>query len=247
MPGISYAAVSRIQVKHQYPATSGTAYPFASNNTAGDFIVIVVSGSDTAVPTIAVSDSAGNSYSSLTLSAPTTGGQSVAVRMFYAANILGGANSVTVTATNLGDIGFTAVEYSGVKTVSPLDTEATPTNQQGFGATTATSTAFAPQSGSLIFAGYANETTDPGVTTGTGVTVFQSDNTHFDIQGDSASASAGSQAITFTLTNANSARYAVVAAAFLAAASTPGVAGTPARLNIIQGQLILRSGRLVIQ
>lgn len=210
-------AITRVQYKHQYPATSGVGYSFTSNNTAGNFIVVVVSGSYSGGAfSYSFSDSNGNTYTALSLdSAPAT---DVKQRMFYSPNIVSGSNQITVTYSGgVSDVGFTAVEYSGIKLTSPLDVEATPliTNDN---TSTLVSNSFNPQSGSLIFAAFASEIGVPGgiaPVTGTGITIFQTDNGHYDSQGENLSATSGSQTVTFNLTNAILGSGAVNVAAFL--------------------------------
>ena len=116
--------IARVQVLHEYVAVSGTGYAFTSNNTAGNFLVVSVVGADniTPSPSIAVSDSQGNTYTALTLAIYGVLNGSL-TQMFYAPNIKGGANSVKATVAGVGDLGFTAVEYSGIKVSSPLDTQ----------------------------------------------------------------------------------------------------------------------------
>lgn len=217
-------AITRIQFLHQYQATSGTAYPFTSNNTAGNFIIIAVSGiwSSMSATPYAVSDSQGNTYSPLTANQVGAGGNSTALQLFYSPNIKAGANSITVTAASTyGDIGFTAVEYSGIKTSSPLDVESTPVNSSTT-TTTITSNSFSPTAGSLIFAAYANEAGMPGTITGTGITIIQTDNGHYDSQGENLSASAGSQTVSFNLANSTAGSpYLMNTASFLPATTSP--------------------------
>jgi hypothetical protein len=202
-------AIIKVQSKHQYTAVNGTGYAFTSNNTAGNFIAVFVSGNRTGTsgtPSLTVTDTKGNTYTPLTLM--WVEGKYTMSQIFYAFNIVAGANSVKVNYSDprWNDVAFTAVEYSGIATISPLDVEATP--KQAYSATTTvTSNSFNPQAGSLIFTGYANENVNPGVTTGTDMTVFQSDNTHIDIEGNNLSASSGSQTVSFNLTNSTGSIY----------------------------------------
>jgi len=206
----SSGAITRVQYKYAYPATSGTGYAFASNNTLHNFIVVIVSGAGTST-SMAISDTQGNTYTALTLN-----NTDINAQMFYAADIKSGANSVKATYTGWSDVGFMAVEYSGIATSNPLDVEATPV-QIDTATKTCTSNSFNPQTGSLIFAAWANESADPGTATGSGMTVFSPSNSHYDVQGENLSATTGSQTISFNLTNTSSGFWIVNVAAFKSA------------------------------
>ena len=82
---------------------------FGSNNTAGNLITLVVE-SLTATP--GVSDSQGNTYT--LLDNISTGW------FYYAYNIKGGANTITVTGLN-NPISFLAIEWPTIITTNPLD------------------------------------------------------------------------------------------------------------------------------
>src|SRR5207245_3046615 len=92
-----------------------------------------------------VSDSRGNVYKqaiqfNLTVDAETLG-------IFYAENIAGGANTITVSNTILGTMRFAVLEYSGVATSNSLDVSAV---VEGTGASPATSTVTTNFSGDLL-------------------------------------------------------------------------------------------------
>src|SRR3989475_746373 len=95
---------------------------FASNNAAGNLIVLVVSwGSNDAVST---TDSQGNIYSVATTIYDPLQNQSLAI--LYAANVKAGANTVTVTFGS-GTPGYRRLEvheYSGIAAANPLDVTA---------------------------------------------------------------------------------------------------------------------------
>ena len=88
-------------------------YPGAQ--TAHDLNVVVVGWNDTTSTVQSVKDSAGNSYS---LAIGPTSGTALRQSIYYAANILGGSNTVTVTfnqAAAYPDVRI--LEYRGVSTV----------------------------------------------------------------------------------------------------------------------------------
>lgn len=209
-------AITRVQLIHQYPSVNGTNYAFSSNNTAGNLIVVAISGAFVGGSySFSISDTQGNTYVPLSKNtSSTTNG--VRLQLFYAENIKSGPNSISYTYSGLSDVGFTAVEYSGIKTSGALDTEATPL-LSSTNTATHTSNSFNPKDGSLIFAAFGDESSSPapGTITGTGITIFQTDNTHYDSQGDNLSATAGSQTVSFNAANASSALWAVNVACFL--------------------------------
>ena len=94
-------------------ATVSVSYPGAQ--TGGNLNVVVVGWNDSTSTVQSVKDSAGNSYS---LAIGPTSGTGVRQSIYYAANIVGGANTVTVTfnqAAAYPDIRI--LEYRGVTTL----------------------------------------------------------------------------------------------------------------------------------
>jgi glucose/arabinose dehydrogenase len=101
--------------------TSGTtnSLAFSSGNTVGNLIVVYAIWSNT--NSASVSDSGGNAY---TAAGPrTTWGTNWSAQVFYAKNIAGGSNTVTVTfATAVNSFGTIYIhEYAGIDKASPLD------------------------------------------------------------------------------------------------------------------------------
>jgi hypothetical protein len=101
--------------------TSGTtnSLAFSSGNTAGNLIVVYAIWSNT--NSVSVSDSGGNAYAAA--GARTTWGSNWSAQVFYAKNIAGGSNTVTVTfATAVNSFGAIYIhEYAGIDKASPLD------------------------------------------------------------------------------------------------------------------------------
>lgn len=98
--------------------TSSTTSRSASiTETAGNLLVAAVywNGSDVA----SVSDSLGNTWNSVPVQ--NNANTATDVRIFYAQNIKGGANTITVSQPWTVNIGFYLIEYSGVATTSALD------------------------------------------------------------------------------------------------------------------------------
>jgi hypothetical protein len=115
--GISFvqsnSAPSTIQASNTTVAAS-----FVGSQTAGDLNVVVVGWGNTAGIS-SVSDSKGNQYS---LAVGPTSGSGLKQSTYYAKNIAGGTNTVTVTfspAAAYPDVRI--LEYSGLDTSAPLD------------------------------------------------------------------------------------------------------------------------------
>lgn len=111
-------------------SVASLAKAFTSNNTAGNSIVVVCGVGNNS--TITVTDSAGNTYTQAVSVANSTTFESA---IFYATNIIGAANTVTVAATS-ASIAMEIYEVSGLiaqsgsvlgQTVTNTGTSATPT------------------------------------------------------------------------------------------------------------------------
>jgi hypothetical protein len=110
------ASISRIQARAaEGSGVSSLSVPFAGANTAGNMIIAFVRMSTT-YQTVTVTDTAGNIYSDAVSQVQTTDGSQA--HIFYAPNIRGGANTVTVTFSGTNNHPFLAIyEYSGVTTL----------------------------------------------------------------------------------------------------------------------------------
>lgn len=111
------ATISFIQVAAAVPQSSPTSVPvsYVSPQTVGDLNVVVVGWNNSTSTVQSIQDSAGNTYS---LAIGPTTGTSLRQSIYYASNIKGGSNTVTVTfnqATAFPDIRI--LEYRGVTTL----------------------------------------------------------------------------------------------------------------------------------
>jgi len=95
---------------------------FKSNNTAGNWIGVVIAGTPTNTDTFAVTDSNGNTYRpALTLGGPAL---NTTMAIYYAENIKAGPNTVKIIP-NIGVyLRVSIVEYSGIATANSLDVTA---------------------------------------------------------------------------------------------------------------------------
>jgi hypothetical protein len=97
---------------------------FPSNNTAGNFIAVCVRGGVSG-ETFTITDSLGNTYRPavlLNVTVDTPSGDTLGI--YYAENISGGANAVTVSGSASATIRMGIMEYSGIVTTNSLDATA---------------------------------------------------------------------------------------------------------------------------
>ena len=89
-------AIAFVQVASATPqsSTATVAVAIRRAQTAGDLNVVVVGWNDTTATVQSVKDSAGNNYS---LAIGPTSGTALRQSIYYAPNIVGGSNTVTVT------------------------------------------------------------------------------------------------------------------------------------------------------
>jgi len=142
--------------------TNSSALAFPSNNTAGNFIAVIIRAGKSG-QVLNVSDSHANTYKQAVLLNMTLDGETSAI--YYAENIAAGANTVTVSDNiSAGTLRFSIMEYSGVALSSSLDNA---TAAEGTG--TAPSTPNAPTAwggdlllGEVTTANAATFTAGPG-------------------------------------------------------------------------------------
>ena len=125
-------------------ATLSAQYPTAQR--AGDLNVVVIGWGDAASAVASVTDTAGNTY---TRAIGPTATATIQQSIFYAKNIVGGANTVTVqfnTSAAYPDI--RVLEYSGADPVNPVDVTGAAV---GTGTTATSSSATTTVANELIF------------------------------------------------------------------------------------------------
>lgn len=128
---MAYAYVQTAQNSdtHGADATLATGN-FGASNTAGNllFVAVIYDGSSGGGSLVglsfAISDTLGNTYNQIKITDDSVNGYRLAT--YYANNILGGTNSVTVTFTSPNNTnyypGIMAAEYSGFDTAAPFTT-----------------------------------------------------------------------------------------------------------------------------
>jgi hypothetical protein len=188
------AAISFAQVASATPqsptATVSVSYPGAQ--TLGDLNVVVVGWNDTTATVQSVKDSAGNIYS---LAIGPTSGTALRQSIYYAANIAGGSNTVTVTFSQAAvypDVRI--LEYRGVTT---LDVTA---GASGSSSTSASSGAATTTSANELIFG-ANIVATTTKTAGSGFKSRVITSPDGDIAEDKIVTTAGSNTATATLSS----------------------------------------------
>ncbi|HKV64028.1 MAG TPA: IPT/TIG domain-containing protein [Candidatus Acidoferrum sp.] len=213
--------------------TSSSALAFPSNNTAGNWLGVVIRAGHSG-QTLTVSDTHGNTYrqavqSNETLDAPN--GETFAI--YYAENISGGANTVTVSQSITNNtLRFAILEYSGVATSNSLDVIAA---AQGTGTTPNSGNATTTAGGDLVL-GMVVTANGATMTAGSGFTIEErvpaAPNTKL-VAEDEIKAGVGAVAANATLTASDN--WGAGFAAFKAAAGGGGAGPNISNLNPTSG------------
>jgi hypothetical protein len=207
--------------------TNSSTLAFASNNVAGNFIAVVIRAGKSG-QVINVSDSHSNTYKPAALLNMTLDGETDAI--YYAENISGGANSVTVSDNISGaTLRFSILEYSGVALVNSLDNAAV---AEGTGTTPATANAPTAWGGDLLLSAIVTASTAT-FTAGSGYKIEDfvpaEPNTKLADE-DQIQATAGNASATATLGASDS--WGAIFAAFKSASGIPPL---PITVNISPG------------
>ena len=184
--GSTGGAISFVQVASATPAnySSPVAVTYPVAQTAGNLNVVVVGWNDTTSTVTSVVDSRGNSY---TLAIGPTTGTGLRQSVYYAKNIVGGSNTVTVTFNQAAFfVDVRVLEYSGLDTATPLDVTA---GAAGTGASTSSGAATTTSANELIFGAGTTAGTFGGSGTGFVTRIITPDS---DIAQDKTVSSTGS-------------------------------------------------------
>ena len=185
-------AIAFGQVAAATPQTPTASVPvtYPAAQTAGDLNIVVVGWNDTTSTVQSVKDSAGNNY---VRAVGPTAGTGMQQSIYYASNIVGGSNTVTVTfsaAAAYPDVRI--LEYRGVTT---LDVTA---GASGNSATSSSGAATTTGANELIFG--ANIVGTFTAAAGTGFTSRIITSPNGDLAEDKIVTAAGSNSATATLT-----------------------------------------------
>jgi len=167
---------------------SSNAVSFTTNTTAGNLIMVALDYPSTATLS-SVTDSQGNSFTQAGSTLTSHLSQKTAV--YYAPNIKGGADTVTLTFTGGTTSDIYVTEYSGLATSSPVDVQKSHTHTGSGAATSNSATTTVP--GDIIYA-FCFVDSGAGCTAGSGFTGHTTGN----LVEDETSGAAGSYAATAT-------------------------------------------------
>jgi len=222
--GLGQAQASVALVQHKSidaGTTSSATLTFTSNNIAGNWIGVCIRAGNSG-ETFTVTDSKGNTYHRAIQFNETGNGNTLGV--FYAENIAGGGNTITVSVTTATALRFAIFEYSGLAVSGSLDatvgTQGNSTSpNSGSVATTANGDLLL---GAILTGGTATFTAGSGYTTEESVP--SEPNTKL-IAEDQVQTSAGTSSASASI--AASDNWAAVLAAF-------SVVSQPARIAFVQ-------------
>jgi hypothetical protein len=196
LSGTGTSGTVPIAFKQVAAATPGSAttvsVTFPNTQTAGNLNVVVVGWNDTTATVQGVTDSAKNSY---ILAIGPTSGTGLRQSVYYASNIAGGANTVTVTFSRAAvapDIRI--LEYQGVKQVDVT------AGAIGNSAAASSGSATTTSANELIFG--ANTVATGNASAGSGFTARIITTPDSDLAEDKVVTSTGSNSATATLTSA---------------------------------------------
>src|SRR5712692_1578599 len=200
--GQAQAGITLVQHTSKDAGTTTTSsLAFVSPNTAGNWITVCVRGGLSNSQVFTIVDSNGNTYKQgaqlgFTVSAVT-------LAIYYAENIKGGADTITVSDSVSGPLRFAILEYSGVAASNALD--ASPLTAQGSSTTPSSGTMTTNTAGDLLLGTIV--TPDPVTyTAGSGYTIEElqpaAPNTKFIVE-DQLQRAAGAVSATATLSSSD--------------------------------------------
>ena len=211
--------------------TTSSTLAFPGANTAGNWLAVMIRTSQPG-QTFSVSDTRGNTYRRAVQF--TDSADALTIGIFYAENIAGGANTVTVSDSMTGgNLRFAILEYAGVALSSSLDGTAA---AQGTGTSVNSGTTTTTANGDLVI-GLVSTATSSTVTPGTGFVAEERVSTKATrlMVEDRRQAAAGAMAATATL--ASSTGWGAAVAAFRAATGSAPAAPTLTSLSPTSGNV----------
>jgi hypothetical protein len=219
------AAVPASFVQAAASAASGTAttlsLAFPSNTRAGDLLLVAFDYTSNATPT-SVTDSQGNVFTEVGSQLSTPGG--ALSRVYYARNIKGGADTVTVTlSASSSYLELYLNEYSGINTTNPIDAELGASGSAGAVSSGNVTTTAA---GDIIY-GYC--VGDWACTVGSGFTARST--LDGNLIEDETAGSAGGYPATGTATNGWTIQLVALKPASASGSSAPGVSLSSSSLS----------------
>lgn len=216
---------SFVQATANAASTSATSFSvsFPSNTVSGD-LILVGFDLDTGVTPSSVTDSQGNVFTQV--GSQLTSPASIASQVYYAKNIKGGADTVTVNLSLTSSlIEVYLAEYSGVDQVNPIDVQAGATGTSAAASSGNATTKFA---GDIIY-GFCEG--DGSCTVGSGFTARSTFNAN--LIEDMTAGNPG----TYAATGSASDGWAMHMVALKAASTSPSftLSATPASTTLTAG------------
>jgi hypothetical protein len=214
--------------------SSSTTLAFASSNAGGNWIAVAVRAGSTG-EAFTVSDSRANTYRKAVQLNETVDGTSLAI--YYAENIAGGANTVSVSDNISGTLRLAIFEYSGVATANSLDISG---SAHGSGGSPSSGNVTTTASGDLLLGAFT--TGDPETfTAGGGYTLKESvpaaPSTKLMVE-DQVQGAAGTASVNATLGGTDN--WGVVVAAFRTSGS--GAPPPPISVSVSPGSATVSTG-----
>lgn len=188
-------------------STVVVSYPLAQ--TAGDLNIVVVGWNDTTATVKSVADTLKNTYA---LAAGPTKGIGLTQSIYYAKNIPGGSNTITVTFSQKASYPDVRIlEYKGLSATAPLDVTANASGTSGSNAVVSSGSATTTSASELIF----GAGTTSGAFSQAGPSFTAEVITEFgDIAEDEVASAKGSHSATATLGNNGSQNWVMQMAGF---------------------------------
>src|SRR5437016_4760138 len=125
LPRVAEAGVALVQhVSKDAGTTTSSSLAFGSNNIQGNWLAVCIRAGHSG-EAFTVSDSLGNVYhraSQIDVTVDTPNGDTLAI--FYAENVAGGPNMITVSDSILATLRFAILEYSGAAAANSYDVSA---------------------------------------------------------------------------------------------------------------------------
>ncbi|PYU10259.1 MAG: hypothetical protein DMG37_20930, partial [Acidobacteria bacterium] len=149
--------------------TSSGTLAFTSNNAAGNWIAVAIRAGSTTSETFTITDTNGNTYQQAYQFA--TSPSAIVFALYYAENIKGGPNTVSITDTVSGPLRFAIFEYSGVAASHSID--AVPVIAQGQSASASSGNLTTATNGDLLLGTVVTPNADT-FTAGTGYVIEES-------------------------------------------------------------------------
>jgi hypothetical protein len=216
-------------------SNSSVSVSYLKPETAGDLNIVVVGWGDTSSSISAITDSQRNTYTRAVGPTSTTGLQQ---SIYYAKNVIGGSNQVSVTfnkAAAFPDVRI--LEYRGLSTTSPLDVTAAGVGT-GTGANSGSATT--TSSNELVFG--AGTTGTVFSAAGSGFT-RRMINTYGNIAEDKIGSSSGSYNATATTSSSN---WIMQMATFRSSESSPPLHPAPTVSAISPGSGAASGGTAIL-